>query len=288
MSKSKTKKVSATFMHIYPWRARPRQVESPIVRQLRHESRSTTPTALGCSLDRSNPRIRQPTFKRKQNSTAMCIQKTQYSCGHRILRQLPCPKVSQKRSCFSSKPSKPACRRLYDWDLDEPSPRCEREEREAQVLRSRGYPSPLPTPQRPRGFQQAPPPPVQATRAPRPDSYYDPALNAELTALPGHYQVVSTRLTVPSPPRPARLRPERIRTQYDRSRMPSSPAPTPSHRHRGPAPMPLSVVTSPYHGRYALGDDPKSPVSSGEADSRLVSPMSSVGGQSWQQTSRAR
>ncbi|KUI63090.1 hypothetical protein VP1G_10215 [Cytospora mali] len=133
----------------------------------------------------------------------MCIQRTQYSCRHTNLRQLPCgdfKKVKQGRGFFSFKPAAIVpCHRRYDWNLDELCPKCrmlQQQVREAWKLGSlSGYPTPASSPRSlsiqdstPREIQQ-PSTPVRTTHALRPDSYYEPGLNASVANLPGHYEV---------------------------------------------------------------------------------------------------
>ncbi|KUI66407.1 hypothetical protein VM1G_01468 [Cytospora mali] len=133
----------------------------------------------------------------------MCIQRTQYSCRHTNLRQLPCgdfKKVKQGRSFFGFKPAAIVpCHRRYDWSLDELCPKCrilQEQVREAWKLGSlSGYATPASSPRSlsvqdstPRECHQSPTP-VRTTRALRPDSYYEPGLNAGVANLPGHYEV---------------------------------------------------------------------------------------------------
>lgn len=267
----------------------------------------------------------------------MCLQETRYSCGHTRLQQLPCDnnkKTKHGRSCFSLKPKATApCLRRYGRNLHEPCSKCGNQQEGQQhgrELGSRGHAPPAlysPTPSIPqstsgqrsyrdknvlRGLNSVYEPPTSAwvTRDPRPDSYYELGLNADVAKLPDHYELppavwnprdqrpdsyyepgleadvanLPGHYEAPTParlPSPSQFQspttcPERTPSPYSRSRMPSSPAPGQALQRRRPTPMPTSV-TPPYPSHYALGDSEVSPVSIGEADPRLVGPLSSAG-----------
>lgn len=127
--------------------------------------------------------------------------------------------------------------------------------------------------------------PVQATEAPRPGSYYEPEVNARVANLPGHYDVsASPYITVPSQFQPAKLPPGLTSPQHHRSGMEPQPVPILSVRNRG-------SVTSPDRSHYMPGDGKVSPVSNGWMDPWLVGPPSGaedVDIQSWQHSSGAR
>ncbi|ROW18017.1 hypothetical protein VPNG_00375 [Cytospora leucostoma] len=272
----------------------------------------------------------------------MCLQKTRYSCGHTHLQQLPCDnnkKAKHGRSCLSLKPKATApCRRRYDRNLKESCSKCGKRregQQHSRELGSRGYDPPTlysPTPSVPKSmsgqrtyrdkdlvrelnsvYEQATS--AWATHNPRPDSYYEPGLNADVANLPDHYELppavwnprgqrpesfydrglnadvanlpghyeapTSARPPMPSQFQSPTMRPERTPSQYNRSRMPSSPGPMQSLQRRRPPTMP-TLVTLPYPSHYALGDSEVSPVSIGGASPRLASPLSSAGDRRFQ------
>ena len=243
----------------------------------------------------------------------MCIQKTEYSCKHALLRQLPCgheKEVKQRRrSCFSlqSPTTKVPCHRRYDWILNEPCPKCRKvleEARSAQEPGSRGYPPPTLQSPTSRGqrverrFHTAPARHAGA-RAARPDSYLDPGLNAELSNLSGHYELPSAMLSARGPRRDSYHDPglnaqlSGLPSHYELPRsarlaMPSphlaqglAPARTPTQGSRPPLPlrrrghiaMPLQAPSED-SGHFAPENTDVSPVSIGDADQRPVSPLS--------------